>query len=66
MPDDIERLRASRGDEQVTFADIADHLHDFVDRNPADRDAVQRLAAFLTAVEHTDHEHEASPTRGMG
>lgn len=64
--DSIEHLRDKRGDQQVTFADVADHLHDYVDRNPADASVVQRLAEFLATVEDVDHAHERHPTRGLG
>lgn len=63
--DGIERLRAERGDEQVTFGDVADHLVDFVDRDPAARDVVGRLARFLAEVEGVDHSHENDPRRGL-
>lgn len=61
----IERLRALRGDEQVTFGDVADHFADFVERDPAARDVVGRLAAFLAEVERVDHDHENDPGRGL-
>ncbi|HEX8001226.1 MAG TPA: DUF6104 family protein [Mycobacteriales bacterium] len=63
--DGIERLRAERGDEQVTFGDVADHLVDFVDRDPAARGVVDRLAGFLAEVERVDHAHENDPDRGL-
>lgn len=63
--DGIDRLRAARGDEQVTFGDVADHFVDFVDRDPAARDVVDRLAAFLAEVERVDHAHENDPHRGL-
>lgn len=66
MDDPIEYLRAKRGDQQVTFADVADHLHDYADRHRDDSAAIGRLAAFLAAVEDVDHDHRDDPTRGMG
>lgn len=63
--DGIGRLREERGDEQVTFGDVADHLVDFVDRDPAARDVVERLARFLAQVEQVDHSHENDPHRGL-
>ena len=65
MADQIEYLRRKRGSERVTFADIADHLHDFADRRPDYRGTVQQLAAFLADVEDVDHDHEAAETRGL-
>lgn len=56
----IERLRRKRGDEQVTFADIADHLDDFVAREPGRGETVDALAMFLAGVEDAEHEHEGT------
>lgn len=58
----VERLRRKRGDEQVTFADIADHLDDFVAREPGSAGTVDALAMFLTGVEDAEHEHEGAGT----
>ena len=63
--DGVRRLRAERGEEQVTFNDVADHLVDFVDRDPAARDVLDRLATFLAGVEKVDHSHENDPERGL-
>jgi hypothetical protein len=65
VTDEIEYLRRKRGDQNVTFAQVADHLHDFVDRVPTDRDAIQRLGRFLADVEDIDHSHENDHTRGL-
>jgi Family of unknown function (DUF6104) len=62
----IDRLRAKRGSEQVTFADVADHLVDFAEREPECGDAIDRLAHFLAGVEDVDHDHGADPERGLG
>jgi len=43
----IEELESRRGDEEVTFAWLADRLRAFVDANPDDEEAVERLATFL-------------------
>lgn len=61
----ITRLREARGDEQVTFHDVADHLVDFADREPGDREVVDRIARFLADVERVDHDHENDPERGV-
>lgn len=63
--DGVRRLRDERGDEKVSFNDVADHLVDFVDRDPAARAVVDRLAAFLADVEQVDHSHENDPERGL-
>ena len=56
--DGVERLRAKRGHEQVTFDDVADHFEDFVQRRPETRVTIEAFAAFLVGVEDVDHEHE--------
>jgi hypothetical protein len=43
----IEELESRRGDEELTFAWLADRLRAFVDANPEFDDAVERLATFL-------------------
>lgn len=43
----IEELESRRGDEEVTFAWLADRLRAFVDAHPEFEDAVDRLATFL-------------------
>jgi len=43
----IEELESRRGDEEVTFAWLADRLREFVDANPEFDNAVERLATFL-------------------
>jgi hypothetical protein len=56
--DGIQQLRDKRGDQGVTFADVADHLEDFVLRRPETRETINELASFLAQVEDLDHEHE--------
>jgi hypothetical protein len=59
----VERLRNKRGDQQVTFADVADHLEDFVNHHPDSRETVEKLASFIAGVEDVDHQHqEDGPT----
>jgi hypothetical protein len=43
----IEELEARRGEEEVTFAWLADKLRAFVDLNPDFETAVERLATYL-------------------
>ena len=66
MGDEIERLRAKRGEQEVKFAPVADHLRDFTDIRPDAGDVVQRLAGFLADVEDEDHAHENDPDHGLG
>lgn len=58
MSGGVDGLRRKRGDEEVTFADVADHLDDFVAREPASAATVDALARFLAGVEDMSHEHE--------
>jgi Family of unknown function (DUF6104) len=54
----VQRLRDKRGEDEVTFNDVADHVDDFVRRDPAARTILDRFAGFLAGVEDVDHEHE--------
>jgi hypothetical protein len=54
----VELLRAKRGEQTVTFNDIADHLVEFHELFPDDADAIHRFAAFLARVEDEDHDHD--------
>jgi len=56
--DGVGRLREQRGEERVTFNDVADHVEDFVRRDPDSSATMDRFAAFLARVEDVDHEHE--------
>ena len=53
----VERLRNKRGDQEVTFADVADHFEDFVKRHPESRETIDKLASFIAGVEDLDHQH---------
>lgn len=65
MVEGIRMLREARGVGSVTFNEVADHLFDFCDLHPEDAAAIQRFAAFLTAVEMVPHDHDAHPDRGL-
>lgn len=65
MHDGITQLRMSRGRQQVTFAEIADHLFDYIERFRDDEGAVDRIARFLVMVEGMPHDHDADPQRGI-
>jgi len=58
MTSGVNELRQARGAEQVTFNDIADHLEDFMRREPDAGRTIDRLARFLAAVERVEHDHE--------
>lgn len=65
VPDGIRALRHARGPQQVTFAEIADHLFDYVCRHPDDTAVAHRIAQFLTDVEAIEHDHSLDPDRGL-
>lgn len=54
----LQRLRDERGEEEVTFNDVADHVEDFVRREPDARTILDRFAGFLARVEDVDHQHD--------
>jgi hypothetical protein len=43
----IGELRDRRGEERVTFNELADQLVEFADRSPNDATVVDALASFL-------------------
>ncbi|MEH3033801.1 MAG: DUF6104 family protein [Aeromicrobium erythreum] len=47
----IEELAARRGDEEVSFAWLADRLVEFVDLNPDFEVPVERLATWLARLD---------------
>lgn len=55
----VRQLEQQRGDQQVSFQNVADHLVDFVTRHPEHRAVVDELGAYLAAVESVDHDHDA-------
>jgi hypothetical protein len=65
VSDGFELLRARRGDQTVSFGEIADHLFDYADLHPKDHHVLSRFAAFLTALEFMPHDHDADPRRGL-
>ena len=50
----IEELETRRGDEEVSFAWLADRLRAFVDLNPDFETPVERLATFLARDDEDD------------
>jgi hypothetical protein len=47
----IGELRDRRGEERVTFNELADQLVEFADRSPNDATVVDALASFLARTE---------------
>jgi hypothetical protein len=52
----IEELQSRRGDEEVTFAWLAERLVEFVDLNPEFEVPVERLATWLARLDDDDDE----------
>lgn len=50
----IEELADRRGDEEVTFAWLAEQMRQFVDDNPDFEIAIERLATRLARLDTTD------------
>jgi hypothetical protein len=50
----IEELISRRGDEDVSFAWLADRFTEFVDLNPEFEVAVERLATWLARLDDED------------
>ena len=47
----IEELDARRGDEEVTFSWLAEHLRTFVDLHPEFETPVERLGTYLARLD---------------
>lgn len=47
----IEELARRRGDEELTYNELADELRTFVDFNPEFETAVERLAVYLARID---------------
>ncbi|MDO4716025.1 MAG: DUF6104 family protein [Propionibacteriaceae bacterium] len=50
----IEELESRRGDEEVSFAWLAEQMRIFVDLNPVHEAAVERLATWLARLDDED------------
>ena len=56
----IEELEKRRGDEDITFAWLAERLRTFVDLNPEFETPVERLAVWLARLDDEDPDDEYS------
>lgn len=52
----LEELESRRGDEEVSFAWLAEQMRVFVDLNPAHEAAIERLATWLARLDDEDEE----------
>ncbi len=55
----IEELTRRRGEEEVTFAWLAERLSEFVDLNPDFEVPVERLATWLARLDDEDDDWDA-------
>jgi uncharacterized protein DUF6104 len=51
----MEELAERRGEEQITFAWLAEQLSLFVDLNPEHENAVERLATWLARLDDEEN-----------
>jgi uncharacterized protein DUF6104 len=65
MGEGVEELRRKRGEEDVKFKNVCDHLNDYADRHPETCGVIEDFARFVANVEDIDHEHEKHGTRGI-
>ena len=56
----VDLLRKLRGDERVTFADVADHMSDYAKLHPGALRAIDAFARYLAELERIEHEHDAA------
>ena len=52
----IEELEKRRGEEEVSFAWLAERLRTFVDLNPEFETPVERLAVYLARLDDDDED----------
>lgn len=50
----IEELEVRRGDDEITYAWLAEQLRTFVDLNPEFETPVERLATWLARLDDED------------
>lgn len=50
----LEELVDRRGEEEVSFEWLADHLRTFVDLNPEFETPIERLASWLARLDDAD------------
>jgi hypothetical protein len=55
----IEELDRRRGDEEVSFAWLAEELRNFVDMNPEFEIPVERLATYLARLDDEDSDTDS-------
>jgi hypothetical protein len=61
----LEELATRRGDEQVTFAVLADQLQTFVDLFPDFEVPIERLATWLARLDDADDDWPGPDDQGV-
>ena len=56
--DGIELLRKLRGDERVSFSDVADHISDYAKLHPSSLRAIDAFARYLAELDGVEHDHD--------
>jgi len=70
----MDLLRKLRGQERVSFGDVADHMNDYAKLHPDALRPIDAFARYLAEVERVDHDHDtvekgsvaAAPPRVFG
>lgn len=52
----IEELEGRRGDEDITYQELAERLREFVDLHPEFEVPMERLATWLARLDDTEEE----------
>jgi len=55
----VDLLRKLRGDERVSFNDVADHMTDYAKLHPGALRAIDAFARYVAEIERVDHDHDA-------
>jgi len=55
----VDLLRKLRGDERVSFNDVADHISDYAKLHPGSLRAIDAFARYLAEVDEVEHDHDA-------
>jgi hypothetical protein len=55
----VDLLRKLRGDERVSFNDVADHMIDYAKLHPGALRAIDAFARYVAEIEGVDHDHDS-------
>ena len=54
----VDLLRKLRGEERVSFNDVADHISDYAKLHPSSLRAVDAFARYLAELDDVEHDHD--------